>query len=424
MLKRKGNEMKSQLVKKQRLLLIMLLSLFASCSVLLADNHDHGEAHIYEGAQAYYLAEHGDFEIAYEDGELALHIHLHKHAVVDGNELEEDTEFTPEQLIIVATEAAEIHRPDDAVWEATGVHADEELWVLPQQDKAGLPAFGFSSENIPTGVFVGDMVQLRLRAIQGPGDFSLWENNAFGIPAFHFSTHEDQLDADFSVGLHAHFNWGFSAVGDYILVFEAKAELLTGEMLEALSIFNFKVTEIPLCLSPLAGDVNGDCVVDEHDLDIVEANLGQSAPAWPGDQVLEGPNDGFLYPVFNGEGTQVGTVEIKLHDDAGDIEAWLTRDGEPWRLPLDTVLSLNVPELGKQVTLAVRDQERNEDESGASTIFEGTTNYFIFPGETGADASWLMGEDFKAKAELSFEDVTTGSFILKPHGHHGHDHHH
>lgn len=133
-----------------------------------------------------------------------------------------------------------------------------------------------------------------------------------------------------------------------------------------------------------------------------------------------GPNDGFLHPVFDGNGKQMGTAEIKLHDDAGDVEIWLTRGGhggEPWRLPLSTTLALDFPDLSKKITLAVRDSDRNEDESGASTIHEGATAYFVFPGETGVDASWLMGEDFAAKAELSVDDATTGSFVLRPHIH-------
>jgi hypothetical protein len=134
----------------------------------------------------------------------------------------------------------------------------------------------------------------------------------------------------------------------------------------------------------------------------------------------EGPNSGFLFPLFDSEGKQSGTVEIKLHDDAGDVEVWLKRggyDGEAWRLPLDSTLTLDFPSEGKKVTLAVRDGERNEDESGESTIFDGKTDYFVFPADTGVDASWLMGSEFAAKAELSFGAETTGSFVLRPHVH-------
>lgn len=42
----------------------------------------------------------------------------------------------------------------------------------------------------------------------------------------------------------------------------------------------------------------------------------------------------------------MGTAEIKLHDDAGDIEVWLTQEGhggEPWWLPVATSLAMNFP---------------------------------------------------------------------------------
>ena len=134
----------------------------------------------------------------------------------------------------------------------------------------------------------------------------------------------------------------------------------------------------------------------------------------------EGPNGGFLFPVFDVDGKQNATVEIKLHDDAGDLEVWLKKggyDGEALLLPTATILTLDFPALDRNVTLAVRDHERNEDESGNSTVVEAKTNYFVFPGETGADATWLMGAEFAAKVELSFTNATTGSFVLRPHIH-------
>ena len=64
---------------------------------------------------------------------------------------------------------------------------------------------------------------------------------------------------------------------------------------------------------------------------------------------------------------------------------------------MDTTLAMTFPDHEREVTLEVRDQERNEDESGTVTVLNGATNYFIFPGETGVDASWLMGPDFAAQ---------------------------
>lgn len=135
----------------------------------------------------------------------------------------------------------------------------------------------------------------------------------------------------------------------------------------------------------------------------------------------EGPNEGFLYPLFDGEGTQVGMAELKLHDDAGDIELWLTSGGHggpAWDIPVDSKLNLEFPDLGKKIVLAVWDTSENRDEAGKVTVREGATNYFVFPGETGVDATWLVGEEFVAKAVLKLDAGSTGEIVFRPHAHH------
>jgi len=146
-----------------------------------------------------------------------------------------------------------------------------------------------------------------------------------------------------------------------------------------------------------------------------------AASGMPHVHANEGPNGGYLNPVFGPGGDQIGTCEIKLHDDAGDLEVWLTQGGpggEPLDLAVETVLKMEFPALGKIVSLAVRDRESNADESGAPTVRGGRTNYFVYPGETGEDAAWLMGEEFAAKAVLGYEGGTTREFVLRPHVHH------
>ena len=186
--------------------------------------------------------------------------------------------------------------------------------------------------------------------------------------------------------------------------------------------------QIELILGDLNSLVNGLAAENLDDVSLenlvlvlhpVIAKLIEAA-GMPHIHANEGPNSGFLYPVFDDTGNQTGTIEIKLHDDAGDLEVWLKRggyEGDAWRLPTTTILTLDFPVLDRNIILAVRDQDRNEDESGASTIVDGNTNYFVFPGETESDASWLMGADFAAKVELSFGDKTTGIFVLRPHIH-------
>ena len=66
-------------------------------------------------------------------------------------------------------------------------------------------------------------------------------------------------------------------------------------------------------------------------------------------------------------------------------------------------------------------KNKNEGEDGLPNVRDGKTNYFIFPGETGADASWLQGKDFKAKVKVSFEHagraISSEAFELIPHTH-------
>jgi hypothetical protein len=224
---------------------------------------------------------------------------------------------------------------------------------------------------------------------------------------------------------------GYVRVEDISGVREVLADLLlAGKALtkESIPTNVADPQQVELILGDLSNLVSGLAAEELDDATLADLVLGLhpviakliDSAGMPHIHANEGPNSGFLFPAFDGEGKQTGTIEIKLHDDAGDLEVWLKKggyEGEPWRLPLDTTLTLDFPAESKTVTLVVRDTERNEDESGESTIFEGATNYFIFPGETGTDASWLMGADFAAKVELSFAGATTGSFVLRPHVH-------
>jgi len=264
-----------------RTLTVLLAILLSRLPSLGAEPHDPNHAHDPSGRTAYYLAEHGDFDIGFEDGQLDLHIHLHAGAIVDGNALEEDTGFDPGELIVVATREAKILRPAGALWDPMGVDANEPLWVLPQHEKEGVPAFGLATEEIEPGVLVGDVVTLNLRYLKGPGDFCLWANDAFGQPTFALSTHARRLSNSLPVALHAHYNWGFTQPGTYTLVFEVAAGLVDGGSTSALAIYTFLVSEKPIVLETLPGDVNLDGVVDVLDLAIVLDNVGRIAPVWP-----------------------------------------------------------------------------------------------------------------------------------------------
>lgn len=135
-----------------------------------------------------------------------------------------------------------------------------------------------------------------------------------------------------------------------------------------------------------------------------------------------GPQTGFVVPL-NGPNGVMGFAELKLHDDKGDLELWLAQDAamtQPLDLPLDAVITVAFPDLGKSAELRVRNTDRNEDEEGESNVRDGKTNYFIFPGATGADPGWLMGI-FRSTATIQFAadgaSVSVAPFTLVPHTH-------
>lgn len=142
-----------------------------------------------------------------------------------------------------------------------------------------------------------------------------------------------------------------------------------------------------------------------------------------------GPHTGLVVPLKGTDGS-TAYAELKLHDDKGDLEIWLARDAaitEPLDINLDSVIAVAFPELDKNTELRVRNREKNEDEDGNPNIRGGLTHYFIFPGETGADASWLVGE-FRSQAVIRFTDGALGyesePFTLVPHAHGEGEHHH
>ena len=139
---------------------------------------------------------------------------------------------------------------------------------------------------------------------------------------------------------------------------------------------------------------------------------------------LRTPHDGVLTPLFDSTSQQVGHVELKLHDDKGDLELWLTAlpSSTPFDIPLGSKIKVTFIDLeNKEVLLKPRNKVNNEDENGNGNIRNDKTNYFIFPGDTKESASFLVGKSFSSKVLVSFvvngQLFKTTSFVLKPHTH-------
>eukprot|EP00928_Gymnodinium_smaydae_P042868 TRINITY_DN28834_c0_g1_i1.p1 TRINITY_DN28834_c0_g1~~TRINITY_DN28834_c0_g1_i1.p1 ORF type:complete len:533 (-),score=78.75 TRINITY_DN28834_c0_g1_i1:49-1542(-) len=132
---------------------------------------------------------------------------------------------------------------------------------------------------------------------------------------------------------------------------------------------------------------------------------------------------GIMSVLEDANGKLVGFIELKLHDDAGDLELWLCKDGamsQPLDLPADTTITVTCASHdNRSVKLNVRNSDKNEDEDGNPTVRDGKTNYFIFPGESDQDPTWLQGEKFRSTTTVTFTaegmSYTAPPFVLVPH---------
>lgn len=169
------------------------------------------------------------FSLRYEGNQLVPVIQFDETAVVDGMGGNSGTIApTLARIKVPATTRDFIEgiggRPSPSNWSAIGVEAGESFWFLPQNN-AGTggaaqlmaPFAGVGFEDLIPAEWNGP-IQISLTGVDGPGEFSFWNIDAFGQPNFIFSTIDGVDGADTftqNPGTHAHFNWGFTAPGTY-----------------------------------------------------------------------------------------------------------------------------------------------------------------------------------------------------------------
>jgi len=179
---------------------------------------------------------------------------------------------------------------------------------------------------------------------------------------------------------------------------------------------------------PVQGDSHDDhfhftLMPNASDADMLAISYGDKVSAisvHPGAAPTSG---GIMSPLEDADGKLVGFIELKLHDDAGDLELWICKDGamsQPLDFPANTSITVTFATHGnRSVQLNVRNDDQNEDEDGNPTMRDGKTNYFIFPGESGQDPEWLQGEKFRSTTTVTFTSESKAyvapPFVLVPH---------
>jgi surface-anchored protein len=172
------------------------------------------------GFEAVLSEGHVDVGIAYEDDAFDPHIHDEVH----------DIEYEPGEAAYHVRPGALTTRPDSATFDFIGVPAGAQYYRLPQTQDPTLLYLGFGAEELEDGVFQNDQVFVTLVAVDGPGQFSVWENTDSG-PDVVFATSDGITDADIApviAASHFHVNWAFSQRGIYAVTVRLSGTLVDG----------------------------------------------------------------------------------------------------------------------------------------------------------------------------------------------------
>jgi surface-anchored protein len=182
----------------------------------------------------------------------------------------------PLRATLLVSEFAAVEIPDDPAFAFLG-EAGTLSWILPETQDPALLYAGFSTENKSAQIgwqgdgvngaflvrglgqnqFIENTIRLSLASFSGPGQFHLYTLDEFGEPTVHFDT-TDGLSAldfrDFSPALHAHFNFAFSAPGDYFVGLRAIGFLVPdGIPSESeVTVFHFQVIPEPSSVALVA----------------------------------------------------------------------------------------------------------------------------------------------------------------------------
>ena len=189
-------------------------------------------------SQTFISSGHVDIGIGYEDKAFDLHVHQEEPL---------DQEFAPGEAVFAVGPASAGVSPGGAYVSFLGA-AGTPVWILPTAEKEQLPFLGFGTEELTAADWSGN-ISLSLKAISGPGTFSVWGVSGFGAPELKMSS-VNGISADDRLllvpGSHGHFNVGFSAPGDYRVTLEASGNhLIDGLRTSDPATYRFQVVPEP-----------------------------------------------------------------------------------------------------------------------------------------------------------------------------------
>ena len=189
-------------------------------------------------AQTVLQNEHVDVGIAYEDGMWDLHIH----------DEDNDVEYEPGDATLQVNAGAETTVSSNPLFNFLGT-AGSATWILPAVENPSLLFLGFGAEEIESGLFVGDTMNMYLREVSGPGEFAVFAfDGPTGNPLVFMNSRDGFSASDLFVavaGGHTDLNWAFSAPGTYTVSFEASGILADGNVFTSSGPVDYTFQVVP-----------------------------------------------------------------------------------------------------------------------------------------------------------------------------------
>lgn len=156
-------------------------------------------------------------DVAYEDGAFELSVH--------DESVEPDVERDPSSVVLRVKPQAAVPIPADPAYAFLGTPG-KTVWVLPEVQDENLIWPGIAAEEIESGVFVGDQVQLVVTKVNGPDGLSVFDSDVDGTPRKLVDSEDGLPDVvPLTVGAHRHAAWAFEKRGVYCVTYRVKGRL-------------------------------------------------------------------------------------------------------------------------------------------------------------------------------------------------------
>jgi surface-anchored protein len=158
-----------------------------------------------------------------------------------------DDDYSPIGNPVIVPLANTYTIPSGSQWACLGT-AGSTVYRLKQSVVSNEVWLGWNTQDVPTGTFLNDKVQLEIvSVVSAPagGRLVLYTTNSFGTPTYHLNTTSggcNDQSLDVSANAHLHGFWAFTAQGSYTIRFRVRGTLNGGTVLTSSTVdYQFSV---------------------------------------------------------------------------------------------------------------------------------------------------------------------------------------